>query len=1206
MEKSLCDSELSLIRQALCDAKKGDVREEESEASFEDYDVLTENGLSQDMKDISGAFLNEKSGAFTCENRLHTHAERNSSGIFDWGELGNASEERQKRPGSRHGRGGRRPISLGPDRQEDVSELVSRYMMVQTSLLYGEGIEAAINIIIQYISDKTGTIVKPNLSDREKYAWKSKTIRSVRFSQFEMVQAPMFCACYRTVRSRFRRGEGQVMERHASCFWLASNGDLLCSCVGSSLFRIIMLQETTDNGIIRSTCSHTLGMFSFISSLAEYIGVHPRQVSEALYDMFLVNREGQYPNFFHSLPISLNVHSDRLRVVCEVIAGEECVVFCPVRIIRGRTGRNFVCAFCDTAHMFRCRHATVASKDTAITEDIDHQNSDDEGASHGTQRQYSQKSGSNSLSMLPLSPINCKKAVIRDMEVNRSAISGRPYTVLAPRTCSCGSLISMETKDVSEGVIMATMGPCKLLVERFKCTSETCSHTVVAEGRSQQILLFTTTTAATHAFLRRELSGVIIGNGTLSSRLSHYYSLCVENAESGVIKANVRPRSIRTLKKMCAEMLRLMTMEPEPSLFTCGVCDTDIGGNFSRVFAVCVDGVYQGFKKDENIEYLEVSDSIKPYPKTNNPHTCRPNVSFFRQERTFKYLYSAITGSSIICNSKYDACFIAMAIRCVRRSFLPDLFCAGSVCGITKNDFHQDIGEGSYLSVIVQLTNALFDAEVLRRRLMLPLVRFLRRLENSGNNSTLQELGALGRTGRPKREEKPRHLTYLRPVPPLLDFVASLSLEDHSTDGNTCWNVYVRQCVSTQTQYPNPANLREVLNLYRMLMQGPLPQLFREECVSSVNTIGDICCLPSLDNLKSLLETSTLTSSSFLNAHERLLSSNRYIQAGLVSIIELEKTGASLPHARGEIFKNIRMSFGGVLKLAAKVVGRYFDFYKKSTSNHSSITYAKKWGTQRIEDLSRNMEAYYSTDTRSLPTNVFDKALVTGSFFPSLPQIRPLPFDADFENHRNHDESGSHSVYGPCGKDYLQRQSTYTPGSIILSCSCSNSISYGVKVMQRDEGPRCILDTIISRFAQIPRFIVYDFACGLFSSAVNTLWWAISETTIVTDNFHSKNHRSCSPSYLPRCYTDLDLCNTVAHEQNNRPITQLGRSLRNCSYRTYLGLLTYLLTIENIKAKTRATDEYRNRDRRFNANNTAWAYFNCLGKKCLCCNLSNT
>ncbi len=77
---------------------------------------------------------------------------------------------------------------------------------------------------------------------------------------------------------------------------------------------------------------------------------------------------------------------------------------------------------------------------------------------------------------------------------------------------------------------MCSVGPCRMKVEQYRCSSPHCSSSIVSEGRENCVLLDKVTSGATHAVLRRELFGVVISNGTLTGRLRHYHSYVTANA----------------------------------------------------------------------------------------------------------------------------------------------------------------------------------------------------------------------------------------------------------------------------------------------------------------------------------------------------------------------------------------------------------------------------------------------------------------------------------------------------------------------------------------------------------------------------------------------------------------------------------------------------------------------------------------------------
>ena len=236
------------------------------------------------------------------------------------------------------------------------------------------------------------------------------------------------------------------------------------------------------------------------------------------------------------------------------------------------------------------------------------------------------------ISQLPLSPVNCRSAVELYLIINTFVMSGEPYVIEAPKNCKCGAPVIEGHQVVhSNGVLMATFGACQMQVLEHKCSSPSCGRTVVADGREVHSLIFNVTSAETHVLLRTELQGVTMDNGTLSSRLKQYRAACVQNCMTGLVNSKIRPRSMRTLQKLCSEMLRLMTMCPDAELFRCENCDMTIDGASGRLYTSCVDGIYQGYTKRKEKPQKNIAEPCMALPLSSNPLQTRPKTSFFRQ-----------------------------------------------------------------------------------------------------------------------------------------------------------------------------------------------------------------------------------------------------------------------------------------------------------------------------------------------------------------------------------------------------------------------------------------------------------------------------------------------------------------------------------------------------------------------------------------------
>ena len=409
-----------------------------------------------------------------------------------------------------------------------------------------------------------------------------------------------------------------------------------------------------------------------------------------------------------------------------------------------------------------------------------------------------------------------------------------------------------------------------------------------------------------------------------------------------------------------------------------------------------------------------------------------------------------------------------------------------------------------------------------------------------------------------------------------------------------CWNDEVFK-ISRDARF-------NVYRFYMLVLDGPLTQFILESNIPSLTQIGELFtssgCIKDLRlQLLKMYDQET----------PNILKSNRFLMASLLSFIELQE-------ARGVTTRNssnFSLAIGNTLLAVSEVVSRFYKSYEEfPQSEASALVYESRWETASVRlfrsFLMRNIEV-------KRQTRGFDDMFKSGMFFPNHPQVRPMPFNdkVDFR--------GRHGDYGACSKHYDSQRPDFTPGALTFCCACSHPVVFGFKTLERGEGPRAVLDVLISRFPNLPSFVVYDFACGLFRSAQHTLWWATKNTTFVSDRFHVDNH-TCHRGFHPDSYNYLNGRNTVSHEQRNRPIANLKGSLRNCSQSLYVSLLAYHTLYLNLKAKIRQKQAQMRgergtsimnisgskRHRNENENELsedevqAW-YFNVFGFQCQCC-----
>ena len=1095
----------------------------------------------------------------------------------DWGVLV------QRRSGARHGQGGRKRAASGVVQRLQVSDEVCRLLCRALSSLIGSDILQCVELIIKTVLNKKTLPNSINLQ-KEDQPW-NQMQSNMSLKPYELIDSPLFSACHMVHYSGLQRGQGNAMERHFVCFWIGIRGHLYCTCVGSTRFRSVHLNTLEESEITTCRCIHTQGMLQFIESIASEADVKPIDVSLTVSTIFEQFSKSSINSYRVLLPMASAYHKGSVIIVTSISAGEDMFLFVPVRVLRRRSG--LACCFCDATHFQHCFHVRQCHHLESSKREMG-------GKIEKTTREEGADCYSNAfdvdstscISHLALSPVNCKRSIRVDLEVARAAVRRETFKLNAPHTCHCGYTVLHSTRVVHQGgVIMCTVGPCLMEVEEFRCSNPDDSHRVIQEGRSSCVLLLNVSTAATHVLLRRELIGVIMGNGTLSGRLKHFHSMSVENARSGILSPDVNPRSFRTMVKLTTEMLRLMTLSPSASLFQCGICDID-DGHDKRVDVICVDGIYQGYLKRKQVASTNFSEICTTFPVSKSQSGLtfrRPNTRFIRKISSHAFLIKAIRGKEISCKTRFDAEAIVSAVRLASASTLDEYYFLGSVCGTTEYDYFEDIGSESTLNGINSLVSSLFNTSVLLDRLLRPLYSYISdSLRHSSHTSELRKTGAMGRKFKAPTGHFPLHSNYRRGVPSLLNQISGLLLVGRN-GSELCWKPEIQLFFSSQCDGGTLG--QELMSIFTAFIQGPVCQFILERDVTALRRLSDVCRVHERVEIHEIVHD-TIDVRGNLTSAKDFIRRNRLIRAGLITILQLEEYNQAIGF-------QVRQSFGTIFSLAARLVEKYYRFYDFTRANHPAIQYARKWDSSSRPELIRQFNEAFNP-TRPSTYSMFELACQTGSYFPALPQVRPLPFNVDEVGNAEQPD------FGVCSKEYLQRQSSYTPGAIVISCSCPKSISFGFKVLCNDEGPKAILDTIITRFPEIPRYVIYDFACGLYSSAAHSLWWALRDTVIVTDGFHLKNHSQCSPAYNPRLHSELDLANTVAHEQNNRAIKGIGKSLRNCSQRTYVGLLSYLLIIENIRAKTRRAEQYFTAQN-FDDFDLHWCYYVCLAERCTCC-----
>ncbi len=181
----------------------------------------------------------------------------------------------------------------------------------------------------------------------------------------------------------------------------------------------------------------------------------------------------------------------------------------------------------------------------------------------------------------------------------------------------------------------------------------------------------------------------------------------------------------------------------------------------------------------------------------------------------------------------------------------------------------------------------------------------------------------------------------------------------------------------------------------------------------------------------------------------------------------------------------------------------------------------------------------------------------------------------------------------------------HTRNSDILLLLGSNKI-LGFKTLHRNEGRRAILDTVISRFAATPRYLIcYGFCCGLFLTANHSLCWAFCNTYVVRTIF------SCEePCMLPRVLSKSSHfsqfhqhCYSRAEEQSHYETRNFAEKLQKD---LYVSSLAYQTIVLNIRAQAKSSAQFQQRLHFVRDFELEWCYFHCLNRTSTCCCTNNS
>jgi len=268
-----------------------------------------------------------------------------------------------------------------------------------------------------------------------------------------------------------------------------------------------------------------------------------------------------------------------------------------------------------------------------------------------------------------------------------------------------------------------------------------------------------------------------------------------------------------------------------------------------------------------------------------------------------------------------------------------------------------------------------------------------------------------------------------------------------------------------------------------------------------------------------------------------LLRELRFMQLGVRSAVSLFKAMPTLSAVLAD-----------ALSCVANAVDKFVLEWR--TGPEKTVQYQDKWECRQRtqEDMAQDFKKAYP----KLATH-HER---TGTCAPGLPQCRPEAFLWE-----------EVLKSGMCSKHFAKAHK-FSPGAMTFCCGCKHPLILAFTVLDRKEAPQVLLNMLLTRFARLPHFLIYDFACGAFRVALGKLGWLLMDCTMVSDRFHIFNHL-CSDAFDPRSYQKMDGADTGAPEQRNAPIRRIQTTLQGMGVEPYTNLLAYQTAILNHEAQVK-------------------------------------
>lgn len=982
-------------------------------------------------------------------------------------------------------------------------------------------------------------------------------------------------------------GRDAAGDAASVCVWLASDGRSRCTCVGSNVHLDNHMYER------ETACQHAGTLDAAVEELSTALNAPASLVKRQL---------GQ--NGGQEEAAGDTVYDAGKGATFHVLGGLYVAVcptpFGPLPVPVYLTAARSSCALCPGARTRVCSHLAVAKQS---------------GAPYGAHRASAQSAVRSlevsAVSRLPIPLHDCVAAVRKDAAVTAMVISGGVLRLGPPRHCeyctSRGKSHKLKGSVEKKGVIVSSGGFASLIVVVSKCSS--CKQWVSKDGRDDHVVLLTTTTAATVSWARSICHEASDGTA-LTTSTTRWLRRVTHKTVAGVIPQGCPTRSGRTLRNIALTAMKLMVDDLPPSLFSCAHC-MDADGRYKCVSG---DSIWVGFGSGaDHVRFEHVTEAVAENRRAvraaylvrgetvrrvlRDVMKPRKEVKLMaKSTRAAELAVGLLLPDALPANRLMEATAGEKAVSALLGSiFDMDAAAAKLLAALkgalktykTRNraEAERRSAAADHLSAYIDSKKASIEssstgtgdqtptaggaAAPLSGMGPAPSPRTEPGRENSPSTrasaptapaqcrSPGMETGVLSLAG-PKRSSFLAHVT--SPTP---------ASAEHRRDGRQGASVTAPTTAPGQRRRPDcgrkpfragkgdvdadspfllPAvgrlakdGRRELLSLLAAITLDSVVLPFRPSHAAVLRTLAD--CLTGNDagaTVGSVLAMSTSTTPidhiGAMRPVVELLRDLRFLQLGLRSSASLFPAMPGLGDSLAQCFTE---------------TARAIDlFVLEWRGGSDSGSYQRRWegAGQSQQQLREQFVAAYPKAASG--------HRATGVCAPTLPQCRPEPFLLE-----------EVLSTGMCSKNYAKAHK-FSPGVMTFCCGCKHPLILAFSVLDRKEAPQVLMNMLLTRFARLPRFLVYDFACGAFRVALGKIGWLLMDCTILSDRFHIFNHL-CSDAFDPRSYAKMDGVDSGAPEQRNAPIRRLQTTLQGMGVIPYTNLLAFQTGVLNHEARVK-------------------------------------